>query len=128
MRVLGEGRGCYTPAHPIPLSLFSVVSVDGQGSSTIHYDDKAIDALLDRDQEGEGDEGPGSENLLANEYLSSFKVASYVMKEKVIPTVCVVFMYVWHLFSAVLVVQCTPTRRNQTVKLDICTLTYLFVF
>ena len=24
---------------------------------------------------------PGSENLLANEYLSSFKVASYVTKE-----------------------------------------------
>ena len=57
--------------------------VDGQGSTTIHYDDRAIDALLDRDQEGEGDEVPGSENLLANEYLSSFKVASYVMKEKV---------------------------------------------
>ena len=57
--------------------------VDGQGGTTIHYDDRAIDALLDRDQEGEGEEVPGSENLLANEYLSSFKVASYVMKEKV---------------------------------------------
>ena len=67
----------------LSLSLPPLPTVDGQGSTTIHYDDKAIDALLDRDQEGEGDEGPGSENLLANEYLSSFKVASYVMKEKV---------------------------------------------
>ena len=66
-----------------PFSLLIWPTVDGQGSTTIHYDDKAIDALLDRDQEGEVDEGPGSENLLANEYLSSFKVASYVMKEKV---------------------------------------------
>ena len=35
--------------------------------------------------QGLGDGGrehyPGSENLLANEYLSSFKVASYVTKE-----------------------------------------------
>ena len=59
------------------------LTVDGQGGTTIHYDDRAIDALLDRDQEGEGDEIPGSDNLLANEYLSSFKVASYVMQEKV---------------------------------------------
>ena len=52
-------------------------------STTIHYDDKAIEALLDRDQEGvEGDGSIGSENLLANDYLSSFKVASYVMKER----------------------------------------------
>ena len=65
----------------LPLSLLPIV--DGQGGTTIHYDDRAIDALLDRDQEGEGEEVPGSENLLANEYLSSFKVASYVMKEKV---------------------------------------------
>ena len=64
------------PPSPLPI-------VDGQGGTTIHYDDRAIDALLDRDQEGEGEEVPGSENLLANEYLSSFKVASYVMKEKV---------------------------------------------
>ena len=66
------------------ISLPPLPIVDGQGSTTIHYDDRAIDALLDRDQEGEIDEGPGSDNLLANEYLSSFKVASYVMKEKVI--------------------------------------------
>jgi len=53
------------------------------GDTTIHYDDKTIEALLDRDQELTGDsaEAPGSENMLANEYLSSFKVASYVTKE-----------------------------------------------
>ena len=61
----------------------SEMCIRDRGSTTIHYDDRAIDALLDRDQEGGIDEGPGSENLLANEYLSSFKVASYVMKEKV---------------------------------------------
>ena len=49
--------------------------------TTIHYDDRTIEALLDRDQEGDSSEVPGSENLLANEYLSSFKVASYVTKE-----------------------------------------------
>ncbi len=49
--------------------------------TTIHYDDKTIEALLDRDQEGESADIPGSVNLMANEYLSSFKVASYVTKE-----------------------------------------------
>ncbi len=50
---------------------------------SIHYDDKAIEALLDRSVDVVvGEEGAiGSENLLANDYLSSFKVASYVMKE-----------------------------------------------
>lgn len=38
----------------------------------IVYDDKAVEALLDRSQ-GQGEEG-GDENLLANEYLSQFKV------------------------------------------------------
>jgi len=56
------------------------------GQTSIHYDDKAIEALLDRSQEvegeGEGEQRDEHENLLANEYLSSFKVASYVMKEK----------------------------------------------
>ena len=49
--------------------------------TAIHYDDKTIEVLLDREQEGDGVDVPGSENLLANEYLSSFKVASYVTKE-----------------------------------------------
>ncbi|CAG2061894.1 unnamed protein product, partial [Timema podura] len=42
----------------------------------IHYDDKAIDGLLDRSKQGIEQK----ENW-ANEYLSSFKVASYVTKE-----------------------------------------------
>ena len=62
---------------------YSICLVGDDQSTTIHYDDKAIEALLDRDQEGvEGDGSIGSENLLANDYLSSFKVASYVMKER----------------------------------------------
>lgn len=44
--------------------------------STIHYDDKAIEELLDRSKEG-----IEQKELWANEYLSSFKVASYVTKD-----------------------------------------------
>ncbi|OTF80302.1 chromodomain-helicase-DNA-binding protein Mi-2-like protein [Euroglyphus maynei] len=44
--------------------------------STIHYDDKAVDELLDRTKEG-----IEQKELWANEYLSSFKVASYVTKD-----------------------------------------------
>lgn len=43
---------------------------------TIHYDEKAICELLDRSKEG-----IEQKELWANEYLSSFKVASYVTKE-----------------------------------------------
>ena len=53
----------------------------GVADTAIHYDNKTIEALLDRDQEGDGVDVPGTVNLLANEYLSSFKVASYVTKE-----------------------------------------------
>ncbi|XP_027201651.2 chromodomain-helicase-DNA-binding protein 4-like isoform X2 [Dermatophagoides pteronyssinus] len=45
-------------------------------SEMIHYDDKAIDGLLDRTQEG-----IEQKEMWANEYLSSFKVANYVTKE-----------------------------------------------
>jgi hypothetical protein len=38
-----------------------------------HYDDKAIDRLLDRDQEVK-EEDETEESMLANEYLASFKV------------------------------------------------------
>lgn len=44
--------------------------------STIHYDDKAVGELLDRSKEG-----IEQKELWANEYLSSFKVASYVTKD-----------------------------------------------
>lgn len=49
---------------------------EGTEDSTIHYDDKAIDELLDRTKEG-----IEQKELWANEYLSSFKVASYVTKD-----------------------------------------------
>ncbi|KAF4100777.1 chromodomain-helicase-DNA-binding protein 4a [Onychostoma macrolepis] len=57
---------------------------DGEGenkeedSSVIHYDDKAIDRLLDRNQDATDD----TELQSMNEYLSSFKVAQYVVKDE----------------------------------------------
>uniref|UniRef100_A0AAV2MC76 DNA helicase n=1 Tax=Knipowitschia caucasica TaxID=637954 RepID=A0AAV2MC76_KNICA len=47
-------------------------------SSVIHYDDHAIDRLLDRNQDATDD----TELASMNEYLSSFKVAQYVVKDE----------------------------------------------
>lgn len=55
--------------------LFKEEVVDTE--TAIHYDDAAIDSLLDRSKEG-----IEQKEMLANEYLSSFKVASYVTKEQ----------------------------------------------
>ena len=52
--------------------LFKVEGEVDEGKGIV-YDDKAIEALLDRSQVGE-DTGPGDINMLANEYLGSFKV------------------------------------------------------
>lgn len=49
---------------------------EGKEDEAIHYDDKAVMELLDRSKQGIEQK----ENW-ANEYLSSFKVASYVTKE-----------------------------------------------
>merc|ERR1711915_775504 len=49
---------------------------EGKEDEAIHYDNRAIEELLDRTKEGIEQK----ENW-ANEYLSSFKVASYVTKE-----------------------------------------------
>merc|ERR1711962_1278948 len=49
---------------------------DGESANDIVYDDKAVKALLDRSQEGVEEK----ENW-ANEYLSSFKVATYATKD-----------------------------------------------
>ncbi|XP_042164651.1 chromodomain-helicase-DNA-binding protein 4 isoform X2 [Oncorhynchus tshawytscha] len=49
-------------------------------SQVIHYDDKAIDRLLDRNQESESTEDTEIQSM--NEYLSSFKVAQYVVKDE----------------------------------------------
>lgn len=48
-----------------------------EAETAIHYDDAAIESLLDRSKEG-----IEQKEMLANEYLSSFKVASYVTKEQ----------------------------------------------
>jgi len=49
---------------------------DGESPNDIVYDDKAVDNLLDRSQEGIEEK-----ESWANEYLSSFKVATYATKE-----------------------------------------------
>lgn len=54
--------------------LFKEEEIDTE--TAIHYDDKAISELLDRSKEG-----IEQKEMLANEYLSSFKVASYVTKD-----------------------------------------------
>ena len=52
--------------------LFKVDEGADEGKGIV-YDDKAIEALLDRSQVGE-EVGDGDINMLANEYLGSFKV------------------------------------------------------
>lgn len=49
---------------------------EGKEEEAIHYDDKAVTELLDRSKEG-----IEQKESWANEYLSSFKVASYATKE-----------------------------------------------
>ena len=56
------------------LVMVKVVKVGG--GAKIHYDDQAIEKLLDRSQEGIQEKEEG-----LNEYLSSFKVASYATRE-----------------------------------------------
>uniref|UniRef100_A0A8D8MGQ8 Chromodomain-helicase-DNA-binding protein Mi-2 homolog n=2 Tax=Culex pipiens TaxID=7175 RepID=A0A8D8MGQ8_CULPI len=51
---------------------------DGKDEEAIHYDDKAVAELLDRSNKGVEEK----ENW-SNDYLSSFKVASYTTKEDV---------------------------------------------
>ncbi|KPP73384.1 chromodomain-helicase-DNA-binding protein 5-like [Scleropages formosus] len=51
---------------------------DGEEGSVIHYDDDAISKLLDRSQDATED----TEIQNMNEYLSSFKVAQYVVREE----------------------------------------------
>ncbi|XP_047188872.1 chromodomain-helicase-DNA-binding protein 5 isoform X4 [Scophthalmus maximus] len=51
---------------------------DSEEGNVIHYDDDAISKLLDRSQDATED----TEIQNMNEYLSSFKVAQYVVKEE----------------------------------------------
>ncbi|XP_068699252.1 chromodomain-helicase-DNA-binding protein 4-like isoform X3 [Montipora foliosa] len=54
---------------------------DSGDSGRIDYDEKAIMSLLDRTSSH--DDAPDEEkDIMANEYLASFKVASYVVKQK----------------------------------------------
>ncbi|KAG2470267.1 CHD4 protein, partial [Polypterus senegalus] len=57
---------------------FNGENKEGEDSSVIHYDDKAIERLLDRNQDATDD----TEIQSMNEYLSSFKVAQYVVKDE----------------------------------------------
>lgn len=63
----------------------------------IHYDDHAIDRLLDRNQDATDD----TELQSMNEYLSSFKVAQYVVKDEddEVQYLCVStkFVHMWKL-------------------------------
>uniref|UniRef100_A0A8C8H138 DNA helicase n=1 Tax=Oncorhynchus tshawytscha TaxID=74940 RepID=A0A8C8H138_ONCTS len=54
------------------------MEADGDEGSVIHYDDNAISKLLDRSQNATED----TEIQNMNEYLSSFKVAQYVVKDE----------------------------------------------
>ncbi|CAG0880201.1 unnamed protein product [Cyprideis torosa] len=49
---------------------------DGKDDEEIHYDDKAVEELLDRSKVGVEEKADWS-----NEYLSSFKIATYATKE-----------------------------------------------
>ena len=50
--------------------------IESGTESHIVYDDEAIEKLLDRTQEGQEEK-----QIEMNEYLSSFKVATYTVKE-----------------------------------------------
>lgn len=78
----GQGKAPMGPGHP-SLFPFSALSEPGdnkdvEDSSVIHYDDAAISKLLDRNQDATDD----TELQNMNEYLSSFKVAQYVVREE----------------------------------------------
>lgn len=75
------GKSCFRKL--LTVTNYIPFSRQGKEDEAIHYDDKAIDELLDRSKEGIEQK----ENW-ANEYLSSFKVASYVTKEGEDVSVC----------------------------------------
>jgi hypothetical protein len=64
---------------PLPFcSLYPLGENKEEDSSVIHYDNEAIARLLDRNQDATED--TDVQNM--NEYLSSFKVAQYVVREE----------------------------------------------
>lgn len=60
-----------------PLRVFPAGDNKDEDSSVIHYDNSAIERLLDRSQDATDD--TDMQNM--NEYLSSFKVAQYTVRE-----------------------------------------------
>uniref|UniRef100_A0A672RLU3 Chromodomain helicase DNA binding protein 3 n=1 Tax=Sinocyclocheilus grahami TaxID=75366 RepID=A0A672RLU3_SINGR len=67
---------CYAEGSPISI-FFTAGDNKDDDSSVIHYDNVAIERLLDRSQDATDD----SDMQNMNEYLSSFKVAQYTVKE-----------------------------------------------
>ena len=59
--------------------LFKEDEGSDENANRIHYDDAAIDRLLERNQAEEEEDDP--ENAGANEYLSQFKMANYGFKD-----------------------------------------------
>lgn len=55
-----------------------------EDTNTIHYDDKAVEELLDRSkgEEAKTDEDGNENKEWSNDYLSSFKVATYATKDQ----------------------------------------------
>lgn len=70
--------GTYICVHMLFHAHRSGDNKDVEDSSVIHYDDAAISKLLDRNQDATDD----TELQNMNEYLSSFKVAQYVVREE----------------------------------------------
>ena len=60
----------------LPDSIVCLFYFQGSGENRIVYDDTAIMKLLDRTQEGQEEK-----EMAMNEYLSSFKVATYQVTE-----------------------------------------------
>lgn len=72
------GPGPHICVHMLSRAHRSGDNKDVEDSSVIHYDDAAISKLLDRNQDATDD----TELQNMNEYLSSFKVAQYVVREE----------------------------------------------
>uniref|UniRef100_A0A8C6PW52 Chromodomain-helicase-DNA-binding protein 5-like n=1 Tax=Nothobranchius furzeri TaxID=105023 RepID=A0A8C6PW52_NOTFU len=72
------GTNSLTPGNFSALETNWCDNKDGEEGNVIHYDDDAISKLLDRSQDATED----TEIQNMNEYLSSFKVAQYVVKEE----------------------------------------------
>ena len=62
----------------ISTCICTFLSITGEDNQQIVYDNAAIEALLDRNREDIVQDRPDTNQLLANDYLSSFKVSKSV--------------------------------------------------